>query len=179
MKTIILLLALVNFSAIAKDKAMSFYDYTADDIDGNTIKMNQYKGKVVLIVNTASKCGYTSQFGDLEELYKKHKEKGLVILGFPCNQFMNQDPGSNKEIHEFCKLNYGVTFTMFSKIEVNGKNTHPLYQFLKKEKPGVLNTGAIKWNFTKFLVDKDGKVVERFSSGTIGKELENANKKLL
>jgi len=158
---------------------MTFYDFTAQSIDGEIIKMEQFQGKVVLIVNTASKCGYTPQFAHLEELYQKYKERGLEILGFPCNQFLNQDPASDKEIHQFCTIDYGVTFSLFAKIEVNGKQAHPLYQFLKKTRPGILNSEAIKWNFTKFLVDREGAVVERFGSGVIGAELEGAIEKLL
>ena len=141
---------------------MRFYDFKARKMNGQEVKMEEYKGKVVLVVNTASKCGLTPQFEGLEELYKGYKDKGLEILGFPCNQFANQDKGSNEEIHEFCQLNYGVTFTMFEKIDVNGENAHPLYKFLRKEAKGIFSD-KIKWNFTKFLVDKNGKIISRFA----------------
>ena len=142
---------------------MNFYDFSAKKINGEEVKMEEYKGKVVLIVNTASKCGFTPQFKELEELYKEYKDKGLEILGFPCNQFAHQDPGNNETINEFCTLNYGVTFTMFEKIDVNGDNAHPLYKYLKNEAKGLLGS-KIKWNFTKFLVDSNGKVIKRYGS---------------
>lgn len=141
---------------------MNFYDFSAKKINGEEIKMEKYRGKVVLIVNTASKCGFTPQFKELEELYKEYKAKGLEILGFPCNQFAHQDPGNNDSINEFCTLNYGVTFTMFEKIDVNGESAHPLYKYLKENAKGVLGS-KIKWNFTKFLVDSNGKVVKRYA----------------
>jgi len=144
---------------------MEFYNFSANKMNGQEVKMEEYKGKVVLIVNTASKCGLTPQFEELEDIYKEYKDQGLEILGFPCNQFAKQDPSSNEEIHSFCKLNYGVTFTMFEKIDVNGTNTHPLYEFLKSKKRGLFNKD-IKWNFTKFLVNKDGEVIERYSPTT-------------
>ncbi len=131
---------------------MKFYDFSALRINGQEVSMDQYKGKVVLVVNTASKCGLTPQFKDLEEIYQEYRDMGLEILGFPCNQFANQDSGSNEDIHEFCQLNYGVTFTMFQKIYVNGENEHPLYKYLKNETKGILGK-QIKWNFTKFLID--------------------------
>ncbi|MDF2596296.1 MAG: glutathione peroxidase [Clostridia bacterium] len=140
---------------------MKFYDFTAKKISGQEIKMEEYKGKVVLVVNTASKCGLTPQFKELEELYKTYKNEGLEILGFPCNQFAKQEAGSNKEIQEFCQLNYGVSFNMFEKIDVNGETAHPLYKFLKKEAKGFLSK-EIKWNFTKFLIDAEGNVVKRY-----------------
>ncbi|MGL5766629.1 MAG: glutathione peroxidase [Sarcina sp.] len=141
---------------------MSFYDLKAKDINGKDVDMKDYEGKVVLIVNTASKCGFTPQFEELETLYKEFNNKGFEILGFPCNQFMSQDPGTGDEIQSFCKLNYGVTFKMFEKVEVNGSNTHPIFEFLKKEKKGALG-GKIKWNFTKFLIDRNGNVIARFA----------------
>ncbi|MBT8348976.1 MAG: glutathione peroxidase, partial [Sulfurovum sp.] len=138
--------------------------------------LEQYKGNVILIVNVASKCGYTSQYDGLEALYKKYKDQGLVVLGFPCNQFGSQEPGSEAEIQNFCRVNFGVTFPMFSKINVNGDDTHPLYRYLKSEQPGILGTEIIKWNFTKFLVSKEGKVIERFGSSikpiSLEKEIE-------
>jgi glutathione peroxidase len=139
------------------------YDFSITDIDGNTFSLDKYKDKVLLIVNTASKCGFTKQYAALEELYKKYKDRGLVVLGFPCNQFANQEPADMEEIKNFCSLTYSVDFPMFAKIEVNGKNTHPLYVFLKKKARGVLGTLGIKWNFTKFLVDKNGNVVKRYA----------------
>lgn len=141
---------------------MKFYDFKAVDMDGREVPMEEFKGKTVMIVNTASKCGLTPQLTGLEALYQKYEDKGLVILGFPCNQFAGQDPGSNEEISNFCLLNYGVSFPMFEKIDVNGKDAHPLYQFLKNEAHGTLSN-EIKWNFTKFLVDKEGNVVKRYA----------------
>ena len=143
----------------------SVYDFKAKTLGGKEISMEEYKGKTVLVVNTASKCGLTPQFEGLEELYKKYRDKGLVILGFPCNQFANQEPGDEKSIAEGCLLNYGVTFPMFSKIDVNGPDAHPLYKYLKSELPGFLSN-RIKWNFTKFLIDSEGKPVKRFASAT-------------
>ncbi|MET0344794.1 MAG: glutathione peroxidase [Casimicrobiaceae bacterium] len=141
----------------------TLYDYTVDDIHGKAVKLDRYKGKVVLVVNTASKCGFTPQYKGLEALYQKYHGKGLEVLGFPCNQFGAQEPGSEAEIEQFCEINYGVTFPMFAKIDVNGKNTAPVYEYLKAAKPGLLGSEAIKWNFTKFLVDRGGKVVARFA----------------
>lgn len=148
-----------------------FYDLEAISLKGETIKMESYKNKTILVVNTASKCGLTPQFEGLEALYKKYKDKGLVILGFPCNQFANQEPGDEKSIEEGCLLNYGVTFPMFSKIEVNGKNAHPIYKYLKNELRGFLG-GKIRWNFTKFLIDEGGSPVKRFSPATKPEEFE-------
>lgn len=139
------------------------YDYEATDIAGNTVKLSDYQNKVVLIVNTASKCGFTKQYAGLEALYQEFKDKGLVILGFPCNQFGNQEAGDESEIKNFCQINFGVTFPLFSKIKVNGPDAHPLYVYLKKQAKGVLGTESIKWNFTKFLVNKQGEVVERYA----------------
>lgn len=148
-----------------------FYNFTATSIDGKEIAMSDYKDKVVLIVNVASKCGFTPQYEGLQELYQKHGKDGLVILGFPSNQFASQEPGSAEDIKSFCTLNYGVTFPMFSKIDVNGKDTHPLYVYLKGQQSGFPGD-AIKWNFTKFLVDKEGKVVNRFASTTKPESIE-------
>ena len=150
---------------------MNIYDFKVNDIDGNEVSMEQFKNKVLLIVNTASSCGFTPQFEGLQKLYDEYKNKDFVVLGFPCNQFKNQDSGSNQEIKTFCNMNYGVTFPMFEKIEVNGKDTHPLYKFLKSKKSGILGN-KIKWNFTKFLVDKNGNVVSRFAPTTEPKDLE-------
>lgn len=160
-------------------KMQNIYDFNLKTIDGKETTLAPYKGKVMLIVNVASKCGYTSQYDGLQALYEKYKDKGLVVLGFPCNQFAHQEPGSEEEIQNFCRVNFGVTFPMFSKIDVNGDNTHPLYQYLKSQQPGILGTEAIKWNFTKFLVDKEGKVLNRFSSSTKPKELEKEIETLL
>jgi len=142
------------------------YDFTAKAVGGNMVKLSDFKGKVLLIVNVASNCGFTQQYAGLESLYRKYKSRGLEILGFPCNQFGGQEPGSENEIKTFCETNYGVSFPLFSKIEVNGANTHPLYQFLKQEKRGIFCSKRIKWNFTKFLVDKQGNVVDRISPRT-------------
>ncbi len=140
----------------------NFYDFTAITIQGNEVSMKTYIGKTVLVVNTASNCGLTPQFEGLETLYKKYQDKGLVILGFPCNQFANQEPGNDKQIAEGCLVNYGVTFPMFSKIDVNGLTAHPIYKYLKKELGGLFGA-RIKWNFTKFLIDANGKPVKRFA----------------
>ena len=144
----------------------SIYEFTANDLTGNVVHFKDFEGKVLLIVNTASKCGFTPQFAGLQELHAKYHEKGLVVIGFPCNQFGAQEPGSATEIGAFCQKNYGVSFPMFAKIEVNGDNAHPLYQHLKKSAPGVLGSEAIKWNFTKFLIDRNGQVVKRYASAT-------------
>ncbi|MDE2593192.1 MAG: glutathione peroxidase [Burkholderiales bacterium] len=141
----------------------SVYDFQAQTISGQAVLLDQYKGKVLLIVNTASQCGFTPQFEGLEALWKSHGDQGLVVLGFPCNQFGSQDPGNNSEIASFCQLNYGVSFPMMAKIDVNGPQAHPLYQWLVKEAPGILGTKSIKWNFTKFLVGKDGQVLGRYA----------------
>ncbi len=141
----------------------SIYDFEAEQIGGQTVALKQFQGQVMLIVNTASACGFTPQFAGLEELHKQYGGKGLVVLGFPCNQFGAQDKGSNDQIASFCQLNYGVSFPMMAKIEVNGSGAHPLYQWLTQEAPGFLGTKAIKWNFTKFLIGKDGRVLKRYA----------------
>ena len=141
----------------------SIGDFDARTIDGKTVKLSAYKGKVLLIVNTASACGFTPQFGGLEKLWEQYKDQGLVVLGFPSNEFGSQDPGSNDEIASFCQVNYGVSFPMMAKIEVNGGGAHPLYKWLTKEAPGFLGTQGIKWNFTKFLVGRDGQVIKRYA----------------
>jgi glutathione peroxidase len=148
----------------------NFYQFTARSLQGKEISMETYKGKVILVVNTASKCGLTPQYEGLENLYNKYNDQGLVILGFPCNQFGNQEPGTEKEISEGCLINYGVSFPMFSKIEVNGENAHPIYKYLKNRLPGVLGKN-IKWNFAKFLIDRNGKPVKRYSPTTIPEKL--------
>ena len=142
------------------------FDFSARTIDGKSRKLADYKGKVLLIVNTASKCGFTPQYAGLEDLYRKYKDKGLVILGFPSNQFGEQEPGPDSEIAEFCQVNYGVTFPMFSKVDVNGPGAHPLFKYLTSSKKGLLGSQAIKWNFTKFLVGRDGTVLERYAPTT-------------
>ncbi|MEO5558516.1 MAG: glutathione peroxidase [Dokdonella sp.] len=153
----------------------SVYDFSAKTIDGAQQKLDTYRGKTMLIVNVASKCGFTSQYAGLEALYEKFQGQGLVVLGFPCDQFGHQEPGDEAQIKNFCALTYDVKFPMFSKVEVNGANTHPLYQHLKHEAKGLLGSEAIKWNFTKFLVDKDGAVVKRYAPTdtpeSIGKDL--------
>ncbi len=142
---------------------MSIYEFSAVDIQGNERAMSEFKGKVVLVVNTASKCGFTPQYEGLEDMYKELHEQGLEILGFPCNQFGQQEKGDDTQIAGFCMKNYGVSFPMFSKVDVNGDDAHPLYAFLKKQAPGVLGSKGIKWNFTKFLIGKDGEVLKRFA----------------
>jgi glutathione peroxidase len=148
------------------------YDIEVDTIKGERKSLSDYQGKVLLIVNTASKCGFTPQFKGLEKLYDGHKDQSFEILGFPCNQFLSQDPGSDSEISSFCELNYGVTFPMFSKVEVNGPNTHPLYELLKSEAKGMLGSEKIKWNFTKFLVDAEGNIIKRYAPNTEPKDIE-------
>ena len=154
--------------------SQTIYDFKVNDINGQEISLSQFKGKVLLVVNVASKCGFTPQYKGLEELYKEFGDQ-VVVLGFPCNQFGAQEPGNAEEIKSFCSLSYGVTFPMFEKIDVNGPKAHPLYQFLKESKPGLLGTEAIKWNFTKFLVDKNGEVLKRYAPnddpGKIKKEI--------
>ncbi|MFN9472521.1 glutathione peroxidase [Acidovorax sp.] len=149
----------------------TIYDFEALQMNGQSVPLSQYRGKVLLIVNTASACGFTPQFGGLEELHKEYANQGLVVLGFPCNQFGSQDPGSNDEIASFCQLNYGVSFPMMAKIDVNGANASPLYKWLSAEAPGLLGSKAIKWNFTKFLVGKDGKVIRRYAPQDAPKKL--------
>lgn len=156
----------------------SLYDFEALSIDGRPAPLQQYRGKPLLIVNTASACGFTPQFGGLEQLHKTYGDRGLVVLGFPCNQFGSQDAGTNAEIATFCQRNFGVSFPMMSKIEVNGAQAHPLYQWLTAEAPGLLGSKAIKWNFTKFLVGKDGRVIKRYAPQDapekLAKDIEDA-----
>lgn len=142
------------------------YDYSAKALDGNEISLAAFTGQVLLIVNTASACGFTPQYGGLEALYRAHAARGFAVLGFPCNQFGKQEPGSEAEIAEFCSREYSVTFPIFAKIEVNGDNAHPLYRFLKSRRPGLMGLESIKWNFTKFLVDREGQVVTRYAPTT-------------
>jgi len=162
--------------------AQSVFNFEAETLDGTPKKLADFRGKVLLVVNTASQCGFTPQYAGLEKLYETYKDRGLVILGFPCNQFGAQEPGSAAEIGAFCQKNYGVSFPMFAKIEVNGASTHPLYRYLKKEKPGILGPlggGAIKWNFTKFLVNRQGQVVARYAPSTKPLSLAGDIEKLL
>ncbi len=158
---------------------MSLYDHEAQTLDGKAVSLADYRGKVLLIVNTASKCGFTPQFTGLEALYRKYKDRGLEILGFPCNQFGAQEPGNAEEIASFCSLTYDVTFPMFGKIEVNGPKAHPLYTYLKAQKKGLLGSEGIKWNFTKFLIDRNGAVVERYAPTTTPEQLDAAVAALL
>ncbi len=158
---------------------MSIYTFSATDIRGLELSLDTFKDKVLLIVNTASKCGFTPQFAGLEALYSELKDQGLIVLGFPCNQFASQDPGSDGEIEEFCQLNYGVSFPMFAKVDVNGSNAHPLFKHLKKQAKGVLGSEAIKWNFTKFLVNREGEVVARFGSAETPESIAKTIKKYL
>ncbi|HJW41989.1 MAG TPA: glutathione peroxidase [Rhizomicrobium sp.] len=157
----------------------TIYDFTATSLQGKPVPLSDFRGKAMLIVNTASKCGFTPQYEGLEKLYREHQAQGLVVLAFPCNQFGAQEPGDEAEIGTFCQVNYSVSFPMFAKIDVNGPDTHPLYAFLKGEKAGLLWTRNIKWNFTKFLVDRDGKVVDRFSPTTKPQDIEQAIAKAL
>jgi glutathione peroxidase len=159
--------------------AASVYEFSAKDIEGKEQSLSSFRDKVLLIVNVASKCGYTPQYAGLEALYEKYKDRGLEVIGFPCNQFGGQEPGSEQEIASFCSLTFGVKFPLFGKIEVNGKGEHPLYRYLKETKPGILGTEAIKWNFTKFLVDRKGQVVERFAPNAEPQSLSAAVEKLL
>ena len=147
----------------AAEPARSVLDFTMKSIDGQDTPLRQFQGKVLLLVNTASKCGFTPQFKALEEIYKRYKDQGLVILGFPANNFLGQEPGTDEQIKEFCLINYGVSFPMFGKIEVNGANAEPLFKYLKTTAPGAFGTEGIKWNFTKFLVGRDGEVVARYA----------------
>ena len=142
---------------------MSIYNFQAQSIDGQNVDLSRYRGQVMLIVNTASACGFTPQFTGLEKLHQQYGPQGLAVIGFPCNQFASQDPGDNEQIAGFCQRNYGVSFQMMGKIEVNGAGAHPLYQWLKQEAPGFLGTEGIKWNFTKFLVGRDGRVIKRYA----------------
>ncbi|EMJ99899.1 glutathione peroxidase [Leptospira sp. WS58.C1] len=158
--------------------AQNLYELTATLNNGTEKKLQDYKGKVLLIVNTASQCGFTPQYKGLQEMYDKYKGKGLEILGFPCDQFGHQEPGSDAEIQSFCQVNFGVNFPLFKKIEVNGDGTHPVYQYLKKQAPGLLGK-SIKWNFTKFLIDKQGNVIKRFAPMTPPEKLDKQIEELL
>jgi glutathione peroxidase len=158
---------------------MNVYDFQATALDGKPVDLAQYRGKVLLIVNTASKCGFTPQYQGLENVYRELHGRGLEVLGFPCNQFGSQEPGTEEEIGAFCEKNYGVSFPMFAKVDVNGDAAHPLWKFLKGEAPGVLGTEGIKWNFTKFLIGRDGKVAKRYAPTTKPEEIADDIEKLL
>jgi glutathione peroxidase len=155
------------------------YNISVKDIDMNLVDLSSYEGKTLLIVNVASKCGFTPQYKDLQNLYEKYQDQGLEVLGFPCNQFGAQEPGTNEEVKSFCDLNYNVSFNMFDKIDVNGSDASPLFKFLKHESPGIMGTEAIKWNFTKFLVNKDGQVIKRFAPKDGESEIESELQKIL
>jgi len=159
--------------------ADSIYDFEVKTIDGAQMKLDAYRGKTLLVVNVASKCGFTPQYEGLEAMYRRHKDEGLVVLGFPCDQFGHQEPGDEEEIKTFCSTRYDVTFPMFAKIDVNGSDAHPLYEYLKSEGKGLLGTESIKWNFTKFLVDKHGKVVKRYGTKTTPESIEEELRKVL
>ena len=158
---------------------MSIYDFQVKGSKGEEIPLSNFKDKVIVVVNTASACGYTPQYKDLQAIYEEFKEQGLVVLGFPCNQFMNQEPGSNEEIQSFCELNFGVTFPIFGKIDVNGENADPLFKYLREKAPGIMGLKSIKWNFTKFIIDKNGNVIERFAPQTNPQEMRSTIEKLL
>lgn len=158
---------------------MTIYEFEVNKINGETISLEEYKGKVMIIVNTASKCGFSPQYDDLQSLYVQYKEDGVVVLGFPCNQFLNQEPGDDLEIDSYCKLNHGVTFPMFAKVNVKGKEAHPLFSYLTENAPGVMGSKSIKWNFTKFLIDRNGNIVSRFAPKTKPLEMEEDIKKLI
>ena len=157
----------------------NIYDFSADSLGGKAVDLKKYSGKVLLIVNTASNCGFTPQYKGLEQVYQQFKDKGVEVLGFPCNQFGGQEPGAAEEIGAFCEKNYGVTFPLFAKIDVNGSDTHPLFKHLKNKAPGLLGSETIKWNFTKFLVKKDGTVFKRYAPQTEPKDLMSDIEKLL
>ncbi len=168
-----------NTSDVEKVISENIYQFSVVDIDGNEVRMNEYEGKVLLIVNVASKCGFTKQYAGLQEIYDKYKDKGFVVLGFPCNQFGAQEPGTEEQIKEFCEATFGVTFPMFSKVVVNGDDAHPLYKYLKNNVKGTLGTEDIKWNFTKFLVDRNGTVIEHYGSTTTPASIAEKIEKLL
>jgi glutathione peroxidase-family protein len=172
-------LSSLQFYRSVMSSATTFYDLKPADKSGEPYEFSNLRGKVVLVVNVASKCGFTPQYAGLEELYKKYNDQGLEILGFPCNQFGHQEPGTQEEIASFCQKNYGVTFPVFKKIDVNGSNVDPVYDYLKNQKSGLLGFKGIKWNFEKFIIDRNGKVVERFASTTSPSSLESTVKKYL
>ena len=158
---------------------MEIHNFELNALSGEPVNFSKYNGKILVIVNVASKCGFTPQYKDLEELHKKYRDQGVEVLGFPCNQFGKQEPGNHQEIQEFCELNYGVSFQMFEKIDVNGANSSPLYDYLKNSAPGLLGSKSIKWNFTKFLVDRSGAVIKRFGSNDSVAKIEKEIKKIL
>ena len=158
---------------------MSVYEYSAKTIKDEDVSLSNYQGDVLLIVNTASKCGFTPQYKDLQALYEEEKENGLTVLGFPCNQFGGQEPGSSNDIEQFCELNYGVSFPMFAKVDVKGAHAHPLFTYLTEQAPGLLGSKGIKWNFTKFLVNRQGEVVKRYAPQTAPKDIQKDIKSLL
>ena len=170
MKKILIFLAAICAIACTGGKT-TIYDFTAESNAGEQVNFKDYKGKVLLVVNTASKCGFTPQYDGLEALYKKYKDQGFVVIGFPCDQFGHQEPGTNAEIEEFCRLNHGVTFPLMAKIEVNGDNAHPIYKYLKDQTKGILGS-AIKWNFTKFLINRDGSVIKRYGPAVKPEKME-------
>ena len=178
LKIWLIMIAFTHYT-MAGEKEMDIYDFTVSTIAGKEKSMSDYKGKVLLIVNVASKCGFTPQYEGLEKLYEDYHDRGFEVLGFPCNQFREQEPKSEKEILNFCTVNFAVKFDMFSKIKVNGDDAHPLYKYLKNEQTGFLGTESIKWNFTKFLVDREGKVVARFGSMTKPKAIREEIEKLV
>lgn len=165
-KIVALLLLALAMGGLSMLDAKNIYDFQVETINGKQQSLDAYKGKVILIVNTASKCGFTKQYAGLQKLYETYEKDGLVILGFPANNFMRQEPGSNEEIASFCQINYGVSFPMFAKISVGGKNIHPLYKFLTDKKSNPQFGGKITWNFNKFLISRDGRIIDRFSSQT-------------
>ena len=181
MRHLLLMLTLIALAnpLSAKEKEVRIYDFNVTAMDGEVISMSKYKGKVLLIVNVASECGFTPQYEGLEKLYKSYREQGFMVLGFPSNQFGKQEPGSNEEIMFFCQGKYDVQFDMFAKIDVNGDDAAPLYKYLKREQSGLFWTGSIKWNFTKFLVDRQGNVVKRYSSFTNPESLKEDIERLL
>ena len=162
-----------------EEPGMTIYEFTVSLLDGRAMSLSEFRGKVLLVVNTASRCGFTPQYADLEQLYQTYKDRGFEVLGFPCNQFAAQEPGTEAEIGAFCQQNYGVSFPVFTKIAVNGQHTHPLYAFLKRQKPGVFGTEGIKWNFTKFLVDRKGRPTGRYAPSVEPKSLTAAIERLL
>ena len=168
-----------KLSSTSNPMSSTVYDFSANSIDGKPVELSSYKDKVLLIVNTASQCGFTSQYQGLQALYEKYAGKGVEVLGFPCNQFGAQEPGSAANIQSFCETKFGVSFPLFEKIDVNGGNAHPLFQYLTKSAPGILGTEGVKWNFTKFLVDGSGNVVKRYASATEPKDIEKDIEALL
>lgn len=158
---------------------MNVYQFKAKTIKGKEVSLEEFSGKVLLIVNTASECGFTPQYAELQEIYNQYQDKGFSVLGFPCNQFGRQEPGNEEQIAEFCSLHYGVGFPMFAKVDVNGDHAHPLFKYLSEEAPGILGSKVIKWNFTKFLVDQNGKVIDRYAPTTNPKEIVNDIESLL